>query len=125
VRISTVVITGGVVAAVGFGAYKLGHGVDTPANELATVAVAMPQEAAVATAEANLSGAVSAVTSYQADHGGYAGMTTGGLRSYDAGLAGDLTVKSASAAAYCIQDTVDTTTVSIRGPNGSYVVAPC
>ena len=124
-RISTVVITGGVVAAVGFGAYKLGHGVDKSGNQLATVAVAIPQQAAVATAEANLSGAVSAVTAYQADHGGFAGMTTSGLRGYDAGLASDLTVKSASTAAYCIQDTVDTTTVSIRGPNGSYVVAPC
>ncbi len=93
-RLSTVVIIGGAVAAVGFGAYKLGHGVDSPASELATVAVSDPQQAAVATAESNLGGAEAAATTYQADHAGFAGMTAGALRAYDAGLSGDVTCRA-------------------------------
>jgi hypothetical protein len=125
VKISTVVIVGGALAAAGFGAYKLGHGVDKPAEQLSTVAVGIPQQAAVATAESNLAGAVSAATQYETEHGGYTGMSTGSLHAYDAGLAGDVKVQSAAIGAYCLESTVDTTTVSVRGPNGAYVVGPC
>jgi hypothetical protein len=125
VKISTVVIIGGALAAAGFGAYKLGHGVDKPAQELVTVAVGVPQQAAVATAESNLAGAVSAAASYTADHGGYSGMNTDALRRYDAELGGTVVVKSATQTSYCIESVVDSTTVSIRGPNGTFTVAPC
>lgn len=124
-RLSTVAIIGSAVAVVGFGAYKLGHGVDTPASELATVVVSDPQQAAVATAESNLSGAEAAATTYQSDHSGFSGMTAGLLRAYDAGLSGDVVVQSATASSYCIESTVDGTTVSIRGPNGAFVVGAC
>jgi hypothetical protein len=125
VKISNVLIIGGALAAAGLGAYKLGHGVDKPAQQLATVAVGIPQQAAIATAESNLSGAVSAAEKYQIEHGGYSGMTTATLRTYDAALGGGVGVASATAGGYCIEDTVDATTVSIRGPNGSYIVKPC
>jgi hypothetical protein len=125
VKFSTVAIIGVVLVAAGFGAYKLGHGVDKPAQQLATVAVGIPQQAAVATAESNLSGAVSAASQYQTEHGGYTGMSTGSLRTYDAALSGNVKVQSAAAGGYCIESTVDGTTVSVRGPNGSYVVGPC
>jgi hypothetical protein len=125
VKLSTVVIIGGALAAAGFGAYRLGHGVDKPAQQLATVAVGMPKQAAVATAESILSGAVSAAASYITDHQGYSGMNVADLRQYDAGLGNSVTVQSATQTAYCIESTVDGTTVSIRGPNGAFTVAPC
>jgi hypothetical protein len=125
VKISTVLIVGGALAVAGFGAYKLGHGIDKPAQQLATVVVGAPQQAAVAVAEANLSGAVSAATQYQTEHGSYTGMSAASLRVFDAGLSGDVTVQSAAAGAYCIESTVDSTTVSIRGPDGAYAVGSC
>ncbi len=124
-RISTAVVIGGVLVAVGLGAYELGHGVDSTAHGVATVATAIPAQAAIATAEANLAPAVSAATSYQVEHGSYTGLTTAGLRSYDAGLAGEVSVRSAGDASYCIESAADGATVNIRGPNGSYAVGPC
>lgn len=124
-RISTVVIISTALATAGFGVWKLGHAADAPANEMFTVA-AIPQQASVATAESNLAGAVSAASSYKLDHSGYSGMSAGDLRtSYDAGLAGGITVRNATATAYCIESTVNGATVSIRGPNGAFVVGPC
>jgi hypothetical protein len=125
VKISTVVIIGGVLAAGGVGAYELGHGVDKPAQQLVTVAVGATAQANIATAESRLAGAVSAAAEYQTDHGGYIGMSSGSLSGYDAELGSDVKVQTSAAGSYCLEDTVDGTTVSIRGPNGSYVVAPC
>jgi hypothetical protein len=124
VRVSTVAILGVAVAAGGFGAYKLGHGAANTAREVSTLAVGIPQQAAVAAAEANLAGAVSAASAYQAEHGGYAGMSTAALHGYN-GITGAVSVASATAAAYCIETTVGVTTVSIRGPDGTYVVGRC
>jgi hypothetical protein len=124
-RISTVVIVVAVLGAGGYGAYKLGHAADKPANEMFTVA-GMPQQAAVASAEANLAGAVSAANSYKLDHSGYVGMTTSTLRkSYDSSLAAGITVRRATAAAYCIESVVSGAVVSIRGPNGGFIVGRC
>jgi hypothetical protein len=123
-RLSTALIAAVVLAAGGYGAYKLGHATDKPANDLLTVA-AIPQQASVAAAESNLAGAVAAAHSYKLDHSGYAGMSAGDLKSYDAALAVGIIVRTASAAAYCMESTVNGTTVSIRGPNGSFVVGTC
>jgi hypothetical protein len=123
-RVSTVAILGVAVAAGGFGAYKLGHGVSGPAREISTLAVALPQEAAVAADEANLAGAVTAAAAYQSEHGGYVGMSTADLHAYS-GVLGAVVVISATASAYCVESTIDATTVSISGPDGTYVVGPC
>jgi hypothetical protein len=124
-RISTFVIVVVALGAAGLGVYKLGHAADAPANQMFTVA-GIPQQASVATAESNLAGAVSAANSYKLDHSGYAGMSASNLRAnYDAALATGITVATATANAYCIESTVNTTTVSIRGPNGSFVVGAC
>lgn len=123
-RISTFLIVAVVLSAGGYGAYKLGHATDKPANELFTVA-GMPQQAAVASAEANLAGAVAAANSYKLDHSGYAGMSTSDLRTYDATLAAGITVRSATATAYCMESVVATAVVRIRGPGGVYVVGRC
>jgi hypothetical protein len=121
-KLSTVAIAGVVIAAAGIGVYKLGHAAD--ANQMFTV-VSIPQQASVATAESNLAGAVSAANSYKLDNSGYTGMSASGLKRYDSALGGGIVVKSATAAAYCIESTIGTTTVSIRGPNGSFVVGTC
>src|SRR5436190_13743010 len=123
-RISNVLIVVVAAAAVAGGAYLLGHAVDKPAQQLETV-IAEPARAAGATADANLSAAVSAATSYRLDHGSFAGMSTSDLRSYDRGLASGVAVKQATVGAYCIESTVAGTTARIRGPNGTFAAGGC
>jgi hypothetical protein len=123
-RASTFVIVVAAVAGIGIGAYVVGHAVDEPAKQLDTI-VAEPAQAATATAQANLTAAVSAAASYRIDHGTYAGMTTNGLRSYDDGLASGVSVKRASASAYCLESSVADAIVSIRGPDGTFVARRC
>jgi hypothetical protein len=123
-RVSTVLIIVAAVAGVVFGAARIGHAVDQPAKQLDTV-VAMPASAASTAAEANLQPAVSAAASYKIDNGGYSGMTTSGLRSYDRAIAAGVSVKKANAAGYCIQSTVATATASITGPGGTFVARGC
>ena len=120
-RLSTAAILVVAVAAAGFGFYKLGHGARNTAKEVSTLAIGIPDQASVAVAEANLAGAVSAATAYQSEHGSYLGMTTAALGS----LAGGVSVASADATTYCIQSTIRTTIVSIRGPTAAYVVGAC
>lgn len=123
-RISTLVIVVGAAAGIVFGAYTIGHAVDEPARQLETV-VSEPAQAAGATAQANLVGAVSAAASYRVDHGTYAGITTSELRSYDKGIASGVSVREATENAYCFESTVAGATVSIRGPNGTFVARGC
>ena len=52
-------------------------------------------------------------------------MTTGDLRSYDKGLPSGVSVSAASDSAYCVESTVAGATVSIRGPNGTFVARRC
>jgi hypothetical protein len=123
-RASTFVIVVAAVAGIGIGVYVLGHAVGEPAKQLDTI-VAEPAQAATATAQANLTAAVSAAASYRIDHGTYAGMTANSLRSYDDGLASGVSVKRASASAYCLESSVADAIVSIRGPNGTLVAQRC
>lgn len=123
-RISTFLIVACAAVGIAFGAYFLGHAVDEPAKQLDTV-VSEPRQAAAATAQANLGAAVSAAASYKIDHGTYAGMTTNALRGYDRGLASSVSVKQATASAYCLESTVADATVSLRGPNGTFVTRRC
>jgi hypothetical protein len=123
-RISTFLIVVCAAAGIGIGAYVVGHAVDEPAKQLDTV-LSEPAQAASVTAEANLQAAVSAAASYRFDHGTYAGMTTSELRSYDKGLASGVSVSAASDSAYCVESTVEGATVSIRGPNGTFVARRC
>ena len=123
-RVLNLLIIVCVAAGVAFGAYHLGHAVDAPAKQLDTV-VSEPHQAAAATAQANLGAAVSAAASYKLDHGTYAGMTTNALRGYDRGLASSISVKQATAGAYCLESTVAGATASVRGPNGTFVAHRC
>ena len=123
-RLINLLIIVAVAAGVGIGAYFVGHAAGEPAKQLETVASA-PAQAASAIAEANLGAAVSAATSYKVDHGTYAGMKTSDLRSYDNAIASDVSVKKATESAYCVESTVRSATVSITGPNGTFVPHGC
>ena len=123
-RISTFFIVLAAVAAVGAGAYFVGHAASQPAQQLDTV-VSEPAQAASVTATANLSTAVSAAASYHLDHGTYAGMTTRDLQSYDREVGSGVSVKDATANGYCVESTYRGATVSIKGPDGTFVSSGC
>ncbi len=123
-RISTFFIVLGAACAVGAGAYFVGHAASQPAKQLDT-AVSQPAQAASVTAESNLTAAVSAAASFRVDHGTYAGMSTRDLRSYDSGLGSGVAVKDATADGYCVESTFGDATVSIEGPDGTFVAGGC
>ena len=95
-RASNFLIVVAAAAGIGIGAYFVGHAVDEPAKQLDTV-LAEPAQSANVTAQANLQSAISAAATYRIDHGTYAGMTTGALRSYDKGLPSGVSVEQATA----------------------------
>ena len=123
-RISTFFIVAGAAAAVGFGAYFVGHAADGPAQQLDSV-VSAPAQAASVTAESNLTAAVAAAASYRVDHGTYAGMKTSDLQSYDKAIPSGVSVARASADGYCIDSTSGSATVSIDGPDGTFAARSC
>jgi len=123
-RISTFFIILGAACAVGAGAYFVGHAASQPAKQLDTV-VSEPAQAASVTAESNLTAAAAAAASYRVDHGTYAGMTTRDLRSYDTGIGSGVSVKDATSDGYCVESTFREATVSIEGPNGTFVARGC
>src|SRR3954452_12738138 len=118
-HLPTLVIVACAAGGIIVGAHFVGHAVDGPARQLDTV-LSEPAQAAGATAEANLQSAIAAAASYRIEDGTYAGMTTSDLRSYDAGLPSSVSVRAASAGAYCVESTVAGVTASIRIPNGSF-----
>jgi len=95
------------------------------------VAIAVPSylgykdRAADKAAKANIRETLPSVEAYFNDTGSYTGMTAAGLRtSYDGGISPSLTLYGAPSATYCITDTVDGHTWSVRGPgvaSSSYV----
>jgi hypothetical protein len=123
-RITNLLIVVSAAAGIAIGAYFVGHAVDEPAKQLDTV-LAEPAQSATVTAQANLQATVSAAASYRFDHGTYAGMTTGDLQSYDKGLPSGVAVRKATDGAYCVESAVADATVSIRGPNGTFVAQGC
>jgi hypothetical protein len=123
-RISTLLIVVAVAGGIGYGAYFVGTAVDEPVKQLDTV-LSQPDRAGNVTAEANLAAAVSAATSYNVDHGTYAGMTTNELRSYDHAIPSDVTVRKATPSGYCMETTVRGATVSISGPSGTFAARRC
>jgi len=71
-------------------------------------------------AKANLRAALPSAESYYSDNGTYVGMTRTNLASgYDQGISPTLSVASATAAAYCITDTVSGKTWSVAGPGAT------
>jgi hypothetical protein len=123
-RISTFFITLFAALGVAFGAYFVGHSVLQSSNQLDAVA-AEPAQAANVAAEANLTAAVSAASSYHFDNGTYVGMTTSKLHGYDTSIGSAVSVKRGTSRGYCIQSTVAGATYSIKGPDGTFVAHGC
>lgn len=67
-------------------------------------------------AQANLVAAVQMAEAFRAEHGSYRGMDTVDLLRIDPRLSPTLTVASAERRSYCLTDTVDGRTWSLRGP---------
>jgi hypothetical protein len=109
-----------------FGATFCGDDAERYQRDVQGVADTSPQDAA--NAQANVRVAVPSAEAYYADHGNYSGMTAELLRQYDSGVSAGLTVASATAGTYCIEDTVGTETFSFRGPSdgtSGVVPGPC
>jgi len=67
-------------------------------------------------AKANLRAAVPAAEAFYSDNLTYAGMDATVLQLIDSGLSSSLTVAATGASAYCLTDTIDGKTWSVRGP---------
>jgi len=90
------------------------------------IAIAVPSylgykgRAADSSAKANLRGTLPSVEAYYNDKGSYTGMTATGLRSsYDSGISPTLKVYGTPSTTYCLTETVDGHTWSLRGPGTS------
>ena len=59
--------------------------------------------------------------SYYADNGTYATMTTAALKAIDNGLSPTLTVASGALNTYCLTDSVNGKTWSVKGPGPKFI----
>jgi hypothetical protein len=76
-------------------------------------------------ADLNVRVAVPAVEAYFADHGSYAGISTGELQAYDTRIVGVEVAASEDGYGYCLSSTVGSTTVSKNGPAGDVQPGGC
>ncbi len=82
-------------------------------------------EIATSAAQAHVRAAVPALEAYNADHGGYGGVTVGGLQqSYDAGIR-DITIVRADASTYCVESGSGSVVYHKVGPAGDIVRGAC
>ena len=122
-RLWVVIAAAAVVAAFVFGGKLVHRGADSAGTEVVSLAQGVPSEAGAAVAEANVQSALTAVQTYFADHGTYAGLTAAALRRYDRSLSPTLVVVP-TAAGVCVQDTVHGATAS-GSPGGAVPPAAC
>jgi hypothetical protein len=114
-----------VVAAV-VGALVVSHRASRAPAAAASAAASAVGQAAATKARMDLLEAASAAAAFDADNGGYAGMTAEGLRAnYDASLPAEVVVISATDQTYCIEATVQRETESLDGPGGTTRAGPC
>lgn len=78
-------------------------------------------------AAANLRAAIPAAEAFFADQNPntYVGMDAAALNAIDAGISGTITVGSATATTYCLQEVIGGNTWSVNGPGGSPAEAAC
>jgi hypothetical protein len=76
------------------------------------------------TAQQRVRAAIPAIEGYAADHGGYAGMTIGGLQRYDPAVA-DITIVRATRDTYCIESGTGAEQYHKDGPGGEIASGPC
>ncbi len=111
------------LVAVGVGAafFFIGRSADKTTSTL----LGFTDQAAVATASANVSAALASIEAFGAANGGYSTATVGGLQQINAGIGSTISLHDLTATTFCVQSTVGTTTASASGPGGAIVAAPC
>ena len=109
--------------AIGIGAafFFIGRTADKTTSTL----LGFTDQAASATAQANVSAALAAMQAYAAANGGYTTATVAGLAQFNAGLGSTISLHDLTATSFCIQSTIGTTSASASGPGGPIVNGPC
>jgi hypothetical protein len=110
-----------IAAGVGAAIFFIGRTADKTTSTL----LGFTNQAASATAQANVSAALAAMQAYGAANGGYSTATVAALLQYNAGLGSTISLHDLTATSFCVQSTVGTNTASVTGPGGSIVDSPC
>src|SRR5262249_13545508 len=76
-------------------------------------------------AQSNVRAAIPSAEAYYADTGTYSGMNNTALKAIDSGLSSTLTVPSALASTYCLQDTIGGKDAHASGPGGRATKGTC
>lgn len=95
------------------------------AGKTTSTLLGFTDEAASATARANVSAALVAMQAYGAANGGYASASVASLAQINAGLGPTISLHDLTASSFCVQSTVGTTSASATGPGGAVVDGPC
>lgn len=112
-----------ILVAVGLGVAF--HFAGSQAKKTTSTLLSFPDQAAEATARANLSAALPALQTFAAQNGGYAGLTIDSLRQIDPSVSANASLHDVSAAGACLQMTIRTSTASVTAPGGTIVDSPC
>jgi hypothetical protein len=123
-KLSYVVVAAAVAAAV-FAFFKIGHAAHKTTQSIGTSLIAIPGQAASVVAQQDVQIALPALAQYYTDHGTYAGASAATLTAYNVGLPRTLVVVGASAASFCVEDTVDGGTAHATSTSGPVVAGPC
>jgi hypothetical protein len=116
-RLVNFVLVGSALAALVAAGILLGSRVRD--DSVSRLAESIPAAAAAAAADSQLRSAVFAANAYFAQHSTYAGMTADSLRAdVDAGLASEVSIKDATASAFCVETEVGKRTFSYRVRKG-------
>lgn len=95
------------------------------ASQVTSTLLALPDQASLAVARANASAALPALQAYAATNSGYTGATVAALQQLNNGVGAGISLHDLSTSGYCLQSTVGPATVSVSGPGGSMIDAPC
>jgi hypothetical protein len=101
------------------------HFAGSQAKKTTSTILAFPDQAAEATAHANLAAALPALQAFAAQNGGYGGLTIDSLRQIDPSVSTGASLHDVSAAGACLQVTIRTSTASVTAPGGAIVDSPC
>jgi hypothetical protein len=101
------------------------HYAGNQAKKTTSTLLSFPDQAAQATAQANLSAALPALQTFAVQNGGYGGLTIDALRQIDPSVSAADSLHDVSSAGACLQVTVRTSTASVTVPGGAIVNTPC
>jgi hypothetical protein len=110
-----------IAAGIGAAFYFIGRTADKTTSTL----LGFTDEAASATAQANVVSALPAMQAYGAANGGYASASVAALQQINAGIGPTISLHDLTATSFCIESTVGTTSASASGPGGQIVNGPC